>query len=75
MKPIQIGYKQTKKYDAGKANPFEIYKENEVNEVTIDNKDTNSGTSSSSGKNNTSTSNKNESSESKGSLFDNGSTK
>ena len=67
------GYKQTKTYDAGKANPFEAYSEETAPEQTEENNSTNTTENNSSGTATTSENKTN--STSTGTLFEKGNTK
>ena len=67
------GYKQTKTYDAGKANPFEVYSEETAPEQTEENNSTNTTENNSSGTATTSENKTN--SNSTGTLFEKGNTK
>lgn len=67
------GYKQTKTYDAGKANPFEAYSEETAPEQTEENNSTNTTENNSSGTATTSENKTN--SNSTGTLFEKGNTK
>ena len=68
------GYKQTKTYDAGKANPFEAYSEETATEQTEDNNNSTNTTENNSSGTATTSENKTNSN-STGTLFEKGNTK